>query len=131
MPRIICKVNAEGRDYYFEFSTVVDAPVNAGMSLEEFTEYYREEYGRRSMEFEFPNRMKRVEEQGTSSTSGDSLEDLICCNRAGKDETRLTVEQLIDAYCVHADWVMEGGSCPIVGKSWEDIRAEEEKIPEN
>lgn len=123
MGRYICKVNEGGRDYYFEFSSVVDAPVTFGMSREEFEKYYREEYGNSSMGFEFEDRMKRVEEKGTSSRLHDSAEELLRHNRAGMDETCLTVPQLIDAYCVNTEWAIcrtpeeeaQGKPCPIKG----------------
>ena len=117
MPTYICKVNASGRDYYFEFSTVVDAPVTLGMTRKEFEKYYREEYGNRALESgEFQDRMKRVEAKGTSSHMHANVEELLSFNRAGKDETRLTIAQLIDAYCVHADWANgPEAECPIQG----------------
>jgi hypothetical protein len=101
MGRFICKVTdpQDNKDYYLEWSTVVDAPVTWGMTLEKFEEYYREEYGRRSMDFEFIERMDRVEKKGTSSRLDDSFDDVISCNRAGKNDTNLTKEQIIDAYC--------------------------------
>jgi hypothetical protein len=41
MGRFICKFEDKDDVYYLEWSTVVDAPVTFGMSLEEFKEYYR------------------------------------------------------------------------------------------
>jgi|SRR5208337_1703752 len=117
MPAYICKVEAAGRDYYFEFSTVVDAPVTFGMTRREFEEYYCKEYGNYALESgEFQDRMKRVEAKGTSSHMHASAEEVLSVNRAGKNETRLTVAQLIDAYCVHIDWADDPNArCPIEG----------------
>ena len=94
MPRMIVKLD----DHYLEWSTVVDAPVTFGMTLEEFTEYYQAEYGRSGMR-EFEDRMERVQEKGTSAFLYDSADDLIAHNRAGKNETCLSKEQIIDYYC--------------------------------
>lgn len=49
MPRYICKLQDGDTAYYMEWSTVVDAPVTFGMTLEEFMEHYREEYGKRGL----------------------------------------------------------------------------------
>ena len=94
MSRYILKLE----DHYLEWETMVDAPGTFGMSLEEFTEYYRDEYGRRSMDFEFKSRMKRVEEKGNSSQLGHTVDELLAHNRAGKNETCLTKEQIIQYY---------------------------------
>jgi hypothetical protein len=122
MPTYICKVKAAGRDYYFEFSTVVDAPVTLGMTRKEFEKHYREEYGNHAFESgEFQNRMKRVEAKGTSSRLHVSAEEVLSANRAGKDETCLTIAQLIDAYCIHTDWADgPNAGCPIRGRASEE-----------
>lgn len=98
MPRYICKFIDGDKSYYLEWSTIVDAPVTSGMSLEEFRGYFRDEYGRKSMA-DLEDRLKRVEEKGTSSIMHDSVDDVIALNRAGKEETRLTLEQIIEGYC--------------------------------
>lgn len=98
MPRYIVKLTDAGRDYYLEWSTIVDAPVTSGMSLKEFRSHYQQEYGREGIRG-LDERMNRVESTGTSSHHHDSAEDTISCNRAGDGETRLTMEQIIDHYC--------------------------------
>lgn len=98
MPRFIIKLEDQGVDYYMEWSTIVDAPVTYGMPLEEFTEYYKTYHGLRNFEFDFANRMKRVEEKGTSAFNDASVDDTISFNRAGEDEDTLTKEQIIDQY---------------------------------
>ncbi len=101
MPRYICKLQDGDKAYYLEWSTVVDAPVTFGMSLEEFRAYYQEEYGRQAMEHEFDERMERVEKTGTSCRLDESLDDTIEFNVAGKDGTCLSKEQIIEAFCRH------------------------------
>jgi hypothetical protein len=98
MPRYIVKLTEDDKSWYMEWSTVVDAPRTFGMSLEEFKEYYKEEYGRSSLQ-ELEDRLKRVEERGTSCMLDKSAEDTISWNRAGKDETNLSIKQIIDFYC--------------------------------
>jgi hypothetical protein len=115
MARFIVKLNDGHRDFYLEWSSVVDAPVTYGMSLAEFRAYYREEYGNSSMD-ELERRLDRVNLRGTSCFTADSAKDLISFNRAGKGETCLTLEQVIDAYCVNTGWAMvEKPVCPIEG----------------
>ena len=97
MGRFICKFQDGDTAYYLEWSTVVDAPATRGMSLDEFTEYHRIEYG--SIGLEFQDRMNRVEEKGTSAFDYASVDEVIEGNRAGDDETCLTKEQIIEIYC--------------------------------
>jgi len=77
----------------------VDAPVTYGMSLEEFREYYRDEYGRRSMEA-LDERLVRVEEKGTSSQIHASVDDLLQNNRAGDNEACISKQEIIRKYCL-------------------------------
>jgi len=98
MPKFICKFTEGDQSWYLEWSTVVDAPTVFGMSLEEFKEYYKDEYGRQGM-WDFDKRLERVEAKGTSSMMHNSVEEVISGNRAGKDETELTLKQIISYYC--------------------------------
>lgn len=88
MPRFICKL--EG--LYFEWSTIVDAPVTRGMTLDEFRAYYRDEYGRGDMEL-LGERLARVEATGTSA-HGRTLDEVFECNRAGPNETCATKAEI-------------------------------------
>jgi hypothetical protein len=98
MSRFICKITEEDKIWYLEWSTIVDAPVTYGMSLEKFKEFYQAEYGRSSLS-ELATRLERVEAKGTSSFMHDSAEDVMDWNRAGKDGSSLSRQQLIDVYC--------------------------------
>ena len=95
MGRSIVKID----EYYLEWSSVVDAPVTFGMPLEEFEEYYRARYGIDSLDG-LADRMERVEKTGTSSRLDKNLEEFIASNRAGKNETCLTLEEIKDWYCI-------------------------------
>ena len=95
MGRAIIKLH----DYYFEYSTIPDAPVTFGMKREEFEEYYRSEYGNSGME-ELKTRMLRVDEKGTSFFSDKSAGEILSCNRAGPKEKRLTIDEIYKAYCL-------------------------------
>jgi len=87
------------------------------MPLEEFTRYYREEYGRRDMEFEFPQRMQRVEAKGNSSLLGHTTDELLAHNRAGKGETCLTKEQIIQYFVRDRN---PDAELPVGTKPWEE-----------
>jgi len=95
MPRFIVKLD----QYYMEWSTIVDAPVTWGMTIDEFREYYRAEYGIAGMR-DLDKRMARVEKNGTSAFDAMSAEDLISGNRAGPKETELAVHEVFQAYCL-------------------------------
>lgn len=103
MGRSVIKIQHEGKDYYLEWSSIVDAPVTYGMELEEFEEYMRDEYGRRYMEIDHPFRMQRVRENGTSSRYHESMKDVVGWNRAGPNESQLTFEGIIYKYITHRE----------------------------
>ena len=84
------------KDKYFEWSTVVDAPVSYAMTLEELTAYTKEEYGNQGIG-ELDRRIERCNKYGTSLIGGNP-EVILSCNRAGIDECKLTVEQIYDVY---------------------------------
>ena len=86
-------------DYYLEWSTVVDAPVTYGMTLDEFKGYYEWEYGQQGM-YTLPGRLERVEEKGTSCYDDSDVDATIIGNRAGPDETELTKDEIYRAYCL-------------------------------
>lgn len=84
-------------DRYFEYSTVVDAPVSHPMTREEFRAYYyspESAHRWRPPDEELDERLARVDAKGTSSMHDASAEDTIRCNRAGPNEDELTIEQL-------------------------------------
>lgn len=95
MPRYIIKI----KDKYLEWSTVVDAPVTYGGTLEEFKEYYLNEYGSSSLA-NFEERLERVEQVGTSERGAKNLAYTIGVNRAGPKETCLTEDEIYQKYCV-------------------------------
>lgn len=87
MPQFIVKLE----DRYFDYSTIVDAPVTEPMTLEAYTEHYRTEFGERGMK-ELPARLERVEKHGTSSQQGETPEEMLMCNRAGPNESPCSIE---------------------------------------
>lgn len=100
MPRYIVKLTDDETNvnYYLEWSSVVDAPVTRGMSKDDFIDYYLGKYGTSSLG-ELNDRMMRVEGKGTSAILYTSALDLISVNRAGKDESNLTFNEILQQYC--------------------------------
>lgn len=98
MPSYIIRMQRGDDVRYLEWSSIVDAPVTYGMTLDEFREHYRERYGTDGLRL-LPDRLARVEAKGTSSHVHDSLADHLIVNRAGPGETELTEAEIWDAYC--------------------------------
>jgi hypothetical protein len=99
MPHFIIKLDTKLGPRYLEWSTIVDAPVTYGVTLDEFQTYWRKEYGE-SRNDSLATRLRDVESKGTDCRSDQSVDETIKYNRAGADETRLTKAQIIDYYCV-------------------------------
>ena len=97
MPTYIMRLEDDGKEYFLEWSPIVDAPVTYGMPFDEFRDFYQYEYGHSRME-EFEQRIARARSTGTSSLFPESAEDMMSFNRAGPDETELTKEEIIQKY---------------------------------
>ena len=88
MGRYIIKID----DLYFEWSTIVDAPVTYGMLESELVKYIRDQYGLKGL-VGLNDRLMRVKKTGTSA-HGLTLDELIEFNRAGDNEKSLSKEDL-------------------------------------
>lgn len=84
------------KDKYFEWSTIVDAPVTFGMSHEELFNYIKREQGEQGLRL-LPMRLERVNQKGTSAI-GSTIDDLISGNRAGINENKLSIDEIYDLY---------------------------------
>ncbi len=100
MPSYIVKLEGNGGPWYMEWSTIVDAPVTRGMSIDAFRAHYREEYGASGMR-SLDARMARVEDSGSSSAVYESARDIVSFNRAGPDESEISYEEIVRRYCGH------------------------------
>lgn len=90
-------VHHEGQ--FLEWSTVVDAPITFANSLSDFEAYYREEYGEAGM-IGLPVRIERAIKNGTSAVPDMSLKELVRDNRAGPNETKLSLKDVIRFFFV-------------------------------
>ncbi|HEX8795470.1 MAG TPA: hypothetical protein VF765_31185 [Polyangiaceae bacterium] len=82
-------------DHYLEWSSIVDAPVTFGMTLEELNEHVREELGAEGLR-RLPARLERVERQGHSGFHGEGVDGIIWLNRAGPGETPLSKAEIVE-----------------------------------
>jgi hypothetical protein len=99
MPCYIIKLEDGEKEYYLEWSTVVDAPVTFGMSKDDFLRHYAHQYGHsRTILSELDRRMERVDETGTSAR-GMTVDEVLVGNRAGPLEKFLTKKQIIEKFC--------------------------------
>lgn len=97
------------------WSTVVDAPTHIFDDEDDVRAWIKEEYGNSGLAG-MPARLERLRAKGTSSINDNSAEDAVCGNRAGKDETELTFEQLVAYYGVDR----EDYDDPPEGRRWFD-----------
>ena len=93
MGRYIIKI----KDRYFDWSTIVDAPITNGMTAEEFEKYHRKEYGEGYHDRAFSRRMELTEKSGTSAI-GQDLDWLLLLNRAGDQESEISKEEIYRRY---------------------------------
>lgn len=91
MPKYILKLGTK----YMEYSTISDAPLTDALTFKELKSYIRRRYGTEGLE-RLQERLSDADRCGSSS--GESLEDAIACNRAGPGESCLTLDQFFDCY---------------------------------
>lgn len=91
MGNSIVKHCISGKDRYLVWSSIVDAPITYGITKKQLLQFWRTEYGRSGVED-----LERRLAAGRTKT----VDCMVSCNRAGKDETRLTTEQIVDYFFV-------------------------------
>ena len=113
------------KEHYLIWSTIADAPLTYGMTRDELTEWTRDEYGKKGLE-ELPARLARVDAKGTSAHREESAVSTIWLNRAGPNESCLTIEGIYRHYCleepVQDEWIVKGRVMgEEEGPSYEDV----------
>jgi hypothetical protein len=91
-----CIIKLGGK--YLIWSTVVDAPITRGMTLEQLREWVKAEAVERALR-DLPERLARVEAKGTSAFNDASVADTIYLNHAGEGESHLSKREIIRRYC--------------------------------
>lgn len=115
MGRSFVKHTVAGVDKYLIWSSIVDAPITYGGTLEQIRNYWKSEFGRVGLE-----------ELDRDIASGRkwwrTVEEMVDCNRAGKDETKLTAEAIVKHFFV------DGPKKPVpTGESWQKIFEREDR----
>ena len=100
----ILKLTEGDKIWYLGWSDAFDRPATVGMSRGEFVEWYTQEYMKcEDYDQRTPplaERLERADKTGTSAMySHGTLDACLSFNRAGKNDQRLTKEQLIEFYC--------------------------------
>lgn len=93
MSRLLIQI----KDRFYEWSTIVDAPVTYGMTEPELRYYIKKEYGNTGLK-ELPKRLEQCRESGTSSQIRQTLDDVLLLNRAGPNERCLTADEIYAEY---------------------------------
>lgn len=94
----LIKLEGPSGPRYLLWSCVWDAPASRGLTLEELREHLRTEGGQQALD-DLLARLARLDVTGTSIRD-TTLESVVACNRAGPDETNLTIEELWQQYCM-------------------------------
>lgn len=85
------------RDYYMEWSTIVQVPITWGMTLDEFYQYYKEKYGTAGM-VDLPNRLARTADQGCS-IPGAAADDLLSTFDMNRPKVGDQREFILENFC--------------------------------
>ena len=80
---------------YNIYGTIADGPhFESALTLEQLTKVIKQEYGLVGLR-ELPQRLERAHRTGCSSMRGETLEGCIACNRAGKNEANMPVDEFV------------------------------------
>lgn len=83
---------------YNLYDTISDrAYFERAISLRQLQYFIQKEYGDSGLR-ELPERLERTHTKGTSAHEDDSLAETLCCNRAGPNETEMTINEFIEKY---------------------------------
>lgn len=92
MSQIICHHN--GR--YNIYSTISDGFYwVSSISIDQLKDFIEDQHG--GIE-ELENRLARANRNGHSAMSGETLDEFLCCNRAGEKEAFLTTDECIERF---------------------------------
>ena len=92
------KIICHHKGHYNFYSTISDGfAYVSSITLDQLTQIVKDNYGEAGIA-ELPERLERAHEVGHSYRSNDTLEEFLCCNRAGQNESFLTIQQCIDEF---------------------------------
>ena len=91
MANIIC--HNKGR--YNIYTTIADGfRFESSLDIDQLRFLVKDEHGQHRLDG-LEQRLERAHRCGHSALFSESLDDFLCCNRAGKNEAHLTTEQCI------------------------------------
>ncbi len=94
MAEILC--HHEGR--YNFYLTVADGfRFVSSLDYEQMVQFTQGKYGETGMRG-LPERLERAHKNGHSAWCGGTLEDFLCCNRAGDDEAHLSFDECVSRF---------------------------------
>lgn len=112
MPQLI--LHKDGA--YNLYTTVADgACYESALTLEQLEEVIRLDHGEYGV-LGLPVRLERAHRTGCSALDGQTLEDCIECNRAGPNETHLTVAEFVERYLTLPHNAIELTGDPLAGR---------------
>lgn len=83
---------------YNLYTTIANgACYESALTLEQLKKVIRFEYGEQGIQ-KLPARLERAHRTGCSALDGKTLEECISCNRAGPNETELSVNEFVAKY---------------------------------
>jgi hypothetical protein len=83
---------------YNIWTTVADgACFESALTEEQLRQYIEMELGKQGL-MELPERIARAKEKGCSSIDNTTLEELLLCNRAGKNESTLSYREFVEKF---------------------------------
>lgn len=92
------------KDFYLEWSTIVDAPTAVFKSRERLKKWVMEGGRNTLSEAGFIQKMALVDKYGTDSGMSIyvdvAVKETLSCNRAGKNEAELTLDEIYRTYCL-------------------------------
>ena len=98
MPHGILRIQRGDETRYLMWSTIVDAPISYALTEAEVIQFIREDAADTAERSGRPH-LERAKAHGTSwHHHGRNADDMIANNRAGDDETTLTLAEIIDRY---------------------------------
>lgn len=107
---IVSLRDADGTLWYFEWSTIVDAPVTYRMTRAELEQYVSGYEGADGVR-ELALRMERVDSKGASFRDDDRASVLLL-NKAGPDDGHLSEAQICECYASpqsYKEWQARNG----------------------
>ncbi len=80
---------------YQIYSTISDGPYYVtALTLKQLRTHIRKTYGESGIR-DLPQRLERAHRTGCSSVENMSLSDVIACNRAGPEESELSLDEFV------------------------------------